>query len=191
MSQVNLRQIEGFSYEVSDHGVVHSLPRTIIRSNGRPQTIARREIKPQWNGGHFQVRLYRGDGTPGVLYYVHHLVLEAFVEPRPSLAHKGLHWDDNPHNNHVDNLYWGTMQDNAFDRVRNGNDPNARKTYCDREHLLEGPNIAPWSPARTRVCLACNRALGVARYYNCAQDEYFIKVLADEKYALIVSEVVP
>ena len=49
---------------------------------------------------------------------LHHLVLEAFVGPRPE-GMIGLHHDDDPNNNNVTNLRWGTYQDNADDRKRN------------------------------------------------------------------------
>jgi hypothetical protein len=42
---------------------------------------------------------------------VHHLVLEAFVGQRP-VGLFGLHKDNNPGNNVVDNLYWGTQIEN-------------------------------------------------------------------------------
>ena len=48
-----------------------------------------------------------------------HLVLEAFVGPRP----KGMfccHRDDNPRNNVLSNLRWGTPSDNTQDAIRNG-----------------------------------------------------------------------
>lgn len=50
---------------------------------------------------------------------VHHLVLEAFVGPRPP-GGLGCHKDDNPLNNSVDNLKWGTRQSNSADARRNG-----------------------------------------------------------------------
>lgn len=54
-------------------------------------------------------------------YYLHHLILMAFVGPRP----KGMecrHLDDNPRNNKLTNLKWGTREDNMMDRARNGID---------------------------------------------------------------------
>lgn len=50
--------------------------------------------------------------------YVHQLVLETFVGPRP----RGLmcrHRDDSPANNRVSNLVWGTQSENNRDRKRN------------------------------------------------------------------------
>jgi len=50
---------------------------------------------------------------------IHALVLEAFVGPRPSGMHC-RHLDGNPHNNAIDNLKWGTVQENQVDRERHG-----------------------------------------------------------------------
>lgn len=51
---------------------------------------------------------------------VHIIVLETFVGPKPSRHHRGLHKDDNKLNNHVDNLYWGTPEQNFKDAIVNG-----------------------------------------------------------------------
>lgn len=63
------------------------------------------------------VHLYK-DGKPKTRV-VHHLVLETFVGFRPP-GKDACHKDDNPANNHLDNLYWGTRQENMRDVVRNG-----------------------------------------------------------------------
>jgi hypothetical protein len=48
---------------------------------------------------------------------VHVLVAEAFLPNRPE-GHEVRHLDGNPSNNHVDNLAWGTRQDNIDDSKR-------------------------------------------------------------------------
>jgi len=50
--------------------------------------------------------------------YVHVLVLEAFVGPRPD-GHVACHRNDQSHDNRIANLYWGTVDDNVADRIRN------------------------------------------------------------------------
>lgn len=59
---------------------------------------------------------------------VHHLVLEAFVGPRPA-GLQGLHKDDDHTNNSLTNLYWGTRKDNAADSIRNGRQPQGESHY--------------------------------------------------------------
>jgi hypothetical protein len=50
---------------------------------------------------------------------IHTLVLTAFAGPRPP-GMQGCHDDDNPANNRLTNLYWGTSSQNNRDKVRNG-----------------------------------------------------------------------
>jgi hypothetical protein len=51
---------------------------------------------------------------------VHQLVADAFHGPRPSPAHQVRHLDGNPANNSASNLAWGTVAENAADRLRHG-----------------------------------------------------------------------
>lgn len=68
--------------------------------------------------------------------YVHHLILETFVGPKPSPKHMTRHLDGNRRNSRLSNLVWGTCKENAEDRARHGMDydrrgklnPNARVT---------------------------------------------------------------
>lgn len=50
--------------------------------------------------------------------YVHRLVLSAFVR-LPETGEVGRHLDDDQSNNRLENLAWGTLSDNARDRVIN------------------------------------------------------------------------
>lgn len=84
---------------------------------------------------------------------VHRLVAEAFI-PNPQGHPFVLHWDDDPRNNHVSNLRWGSRSDNALDSVRNGKNANTRKTHCPANH--------PYTLGNTRMhrgsryCRRCN-----------------------------------
>lgn len=64
-------------------------------------------------------------------YFVHRLILEAFRGPCPE-GMEALHWDDNPENNRIDNLRWGTHKENCEDKRRNG---NLRVGKGSRHHL--------------------------------------------------------
>lgn len=102
-------------YEVSDLGRVRSW-----RKSG-PNKEARREepriLKPTpMRAGHLYVKL-NGDQC-----YVHRLVLQEFVGPCPE-GEEGLHGDDDPTNNALWNLRWGTRLENMADRARNGRQP--------------------------------------------------------------------
>lgn len=118
------RAVPGFpGYEVSDRGRVRSLQR------GRP-----RILRPdRGNRGHLRVTLYRGGQRH--VRWVHQLVL---------LAHEGepivLHADDDPTNNALGNLRWGTRTENAADAVRNGRRPRGERI-----------GTAKLTPARVRA----------------------------------------
>lgn len=90
-------------YDVSDDG--------LVRRDGRT-------LKP-WRGisGHLTVNLRREGKT--YRKYIHHLVLESFGFPRPD-GMECRHLDDNPANNRLNNLKWGTRVENYRDSVHNG-----------------------------------------------------------------------
>lgn len=135
-------------YEVSDHGRVRSLPRTVADSRGHTRTYKGRVLK---DGGTEYPRVNLGS----VRYNVHRLVLEAFVGPRPD-GMVACHYDDNPRNNHVSNLRWGSYSDNARDQVRNGGNWIANKTHCVNGHEFTPENTARREGGRRR-CIACAR----------------------------------
>ncbi|XHE14390.1 NUMOD4 motif-containing HNH endonuclease [Agrobacterium deltaense] len=111
-------------YEVSDHGRVRSLPRVseydrIDQYSGRTLTIRRRHPgkmlrQGRTSSGHVTVALGRGNSR-----YVHILVLAAFIGPCPE-GFEALHGDDEPGNNMLGNLRWGTRSENVQDAIKNG-----------------------------------------------------------------------
>lgn len=107
-------------YEVSDLGRVRSHDRMVHLGgvgNGGSFLKPGRILKPipaRW--GRLQVRLCaNGEQRP---YQVHRLVMAAFVGPCPD-GLRVLHWDDDPDNNQLSNLRYGTQSENMHDRVRN------------------------------------------------------------------------
>lgn len=179
---------EGF-YEVSTSGGVRSLER-VVSHGGR---LVRRNsalLTPNLSRGrrctkgHLRVYLSRDGKTNG--FYVHRLVLEAFVSLAPPGA-KGLHRDDDPYNNSVGNLYWGSDQENAIDIIANGNNPNVNKTECKRGHALHPPNLSTAHLVHgRRSCVACSYARERARKNGRPGDEAYIQEVSDQKYALVL-----
>ncbi len=78
-----------------------------------------KQLKPGKSGKykHMTVSL-RKDGKMRS-FYVHRLVLEAFVGPCPG-GMECRHLDGDTSNNYLTNLCWGTCQENQMDRVRHG-----------------------------------------------------------------------
>ena len=174
-------------YEVSNHGRVRSVDRTVTYSNG-------------------QVRRYKGkvrrtplnqDGYPLVSlcihgkcqsHYVHSLVAETFIGTRPE-GMEVCHNDGSKTNNHVDNLRFDTQSENTLDRVAHGTHHDAAKTHCPRGHRLSAENLRPSSAKRgKRQCLACARAHGYVQYrpelkpqFKAIADSYFNAILNERK----------
>lgn len=169
-------------YEVSSHGKVRSLTRQIARTGGDPHTRRGRVMKPVANSQGYMVVTLRANGRKSSKR-VHHLVLLAFVGPRPE-GTWGLHNDDVKSNNHVDNLYWGTPAHNARDRIDNGHHFQVHKTHCPRGHALVEPNLKRAQLVRgRRDCLACGRAHNAVRLnenldFASAADWYYDRLLA-------------
>lgn len=147
-------------YEVSDLGRVRSLDREVRHSKNFTYRQRGAVLHPSpRHRGHLVVSLTQSPRRES--WYVHRLVADAFL-PNPENHPLVLHGDDDPNNNEVNNLRWGTYKDNAQDRTLNGGDANSNKTHCVRGH--------PYSPETTRVwngsrfCRACNTLL--AREYR-------------------------
>lgn len=146
-------------YEVSDMGSVRSLPRSIIRVDGKPFRRRGQLLKPERNkNGHLRVTLSSHGET--TRKFVHVLILESFVGPRPD-GHVSCHWNDVPDDNRLDNLRWGTHVDNGDDMVRNGSGFHTRKTHCAKSHPYDEGNTYIKRGSRngkpTRCCMTCNR----------------------------------
>lgn len=92
-------------YRVSTLGNVYSCKRRINlkQCNG--------------SGGHLVVGLYKDHKLK--LHLVHRLVAEAFI-PNPFNHPIVHHRDDNPKNNHVNNLMWCTQKENVHYTIAAG-----------------------------------------------------------------------
>lgn len=136
------RTVEGYpAYEVSDQGRVRS--HQTHRGNPGP-----RFLNPgRGSKGYLTVTL--SAGGPGRTFKVHTLVTRAFLGPMP----QGLevrHLDSNPANNKVENLAYGTYEENLQDKI-------ALKTHCKSGHPLSGPNMYYRPNSRARACRECLR----------------------------------
>jgi hypothetical protein len=103
-----------------------------VSSDGRVMKIATGLILKPWvgggGGGYYKLDL--SDGDKRSRRFVHHLVLEAFVGPRP-VGCECRHLDGNSRNNALANLAWGTAAENMVDKVLHGTwVPKRPKTPC-------------------------------------------------------------
>lgn len=114
------------------------------------KTIASTETKR----GYRVATLWMDDGTYRQ-WRVHHLILHAFVGPRP----EGMcvrHLDGNSTNNRLENLAYGTYSENNRDTVEHGRHRGAGKTHCAKGHELAGDNVQSISTKPgARRCREC------------------------------------
>ncbi|CQD03654.1 NUMOD4 motif protein [Mycobacterium europaeum] len=147
-------------YSVSDHGRVYAHPhkRQCGHPGSAPQLRPGRMLKPNPVGTprtHLSVALTK-DGRRRH-FKVHRLVMLAFVGPCPE-GLETLHWDDDPENNRLSNLRYGTDSENQLDRVRNGRNSRANQTHCGSGHEFTLANTyRPPGQPRKRMCKQCMR----------------------------------
>lgn len=158
-------------YSVSNHGRVRSDSRMVTFKDGRSRRVTETILKTiKHVNGYPSVSLCKNSKRK--THFVHRLVLEAFVGEAPPGTH-GCHWNDDPQDNRLENLRWGTPADNALDKVRNGNHHNAIKTHCKWGHELTPENIFIRSGNRGRECRTCKNARYRAKKLGMTLEEYF------------------
>lgn len=131
MSEERWLPVVGYEglYEVSDHGRVKSLARSVADRGGRRE-VCERILKPDIKRkGHLAVTLCdAGVNKPCRVHrHVHRLVLEAFIGPCPD-GMEACHFPDrDPANNLLANLRWDTRQANTDDRTAHGTQPRGER----------------------------------------------------------------
>ena len=151
-AQEQWKSVVGFEgvYEVSDHGRVRSLDRVVVTKTGVSKRRKGCVLSAGMDRRHRHVALCSGEG--GKSYRVHKLVLEAFVGRCPG-GLEARHLDDDPDNNCLRNLTYGTRSQNMLDRVRNGTHNFSRRTHCNSGHeYTESNTICLKSGRRCRQC---------------------------------------
>lgn len=145
--------LEG-AYQVTDTGLVRSLDR-YVNNRGTQMRCRGKMLKLFINhNGYRFVRIKKRTR------FVHALVLEAFVGPRPSGADT-LHANDIRTDNRLENLSWGTRSQNMLDAVARGRHHQVRKTKCSKGHEYTAENTITGvsKHGNFRHCRACKREL--------------------------------
>ena len=117
-------------YEVSDHGRVRSLDRIVTYIN-RWGTFTTRLSPGQIMMPHkkrYNMSIALCEQTKKRFFFVHRLVLEAFIGPCP-LGQECCHNDGNAYNNHLSNLRWDSPKNNSADRLLHGTQPCGEKSH--------------------------------------------------------------
>jgi len=102
--------------------------------------------------GYLRVALYRDRGQED--QHVHVLVARAFL-PEPEPEQEVRHLNDDPYDNRVSNLQWGTRKENVADMMAAGN------------HYLQ----KPLKRYRCGECSMTSTAPGIARHQKTWKHE--------------------
>lgn len=158
------RSVVGYegSYEISDQGRLRSR----MRAKNRRADAGWRLLTPGVGAkGYRRYVLISPDGSKRN-WPEHHLVLTAFVGPRP----EGLeccHNNGNPSDNRLSNLRWDTPLANRIDRKRHGHDSTGvhRTDRCRAGHPRSAENTRIYfkNGYMCQKCRPCHRAWEAAR----------------------------
>lgn len=105
-------------YEVNNFGVVRSKSRTVLYGKHGYATYKGCVLKSFVSNKYLSVKLsYQGKTNTK---YIHHIVLLAFEGVRPHTEERGeiRHLNGNREDNRLVNLVYGTVKENAADRIR-------------------------------------------------------------------------
>lgn len=155
-------------YEVSSYGDVISLL-------GKEE----KSLKPcATNHGHLYVSVIDKNGKKSKKL-VHRLVAETFLD-NPNNHPLVRHLDDDPTHNEVDNLAWGTKQENYADMIRNGHDVCRKPVYCyETDTVYESGADAAYKLGVTRAGIvhACKGIdAHVGGYHVCYLEDKDYKI---------------
>ena len=125
------------AYEVSNLGRVRSWKRRScdpLRGPSRPRIITPKNLNAH---GHKFFEAW--DSGKRFKYPIHPTVLRLFVRPKRE-GEQALHRNGVPDDNRVENLYWGTHQQNMDDMVAHGNsergETNSKAVLTERDVFL-------------------------------------------------------
>lgn len=138
------KEIPGYEglYEVSDEGVVRSIPRKVNRlSYGKLRKLNVKGgvlYQSTKESGHKTVGLWKDNKCKN--RRVHDLVMIAFIGER----NKDLeirHLDGDPSNNYISNLRYGTHTENMQDMARHGRSQRGEKQWNSSLKIIDVKNI--------------------------------------------------
>jgi hypothetical protein len=115
MKWKSLKRYEGL-YEINEAGDVKSVDR-YLPAGKHQNRIYKGKLKKAVKGnqfGHLKHQLWKDNKVEQA--YVHRLVAENFI-PNTNNYPCVMHMDDDPTNNHISNLQWGTHQMNMHQMV--------------------------------------------------------------------------
>lgn len=127
-------------YEVSSLGRVRSLDRVVdVRGPSKRRLVQGRVLKPKYAPcGYLQVAL-SVENAPRYVY-IHTLVCEAFIGPRPTKSHQVDHVNADRTDNRLSNLRWVTVKENHANPITRGRFLSSHATVSEEARAnMRGP----------------------------------------------------
>lgn len=156
-------------YEVSDLGEVRSWnPRNGRGANGSAKNFHLLTPSKFKDSDYLRVGISNSVTGKYDRRRVHQLVLEAFVGPCPA-GHIVMHLDDDPANNNLTNLRYGTPQENLDDMVAKGRSvrgedhPRSITTDAVRTEVIRLALAKPYKGSRTEISDMLNLPINTVR----------------------------
>lgn len=119
------KDIKGYEglYKINEAGEVMSVDRYLPagKHNSRIYKGKLKKASKANQSGHLKHQLWKDNKLEQV--YVHRLVAENFI-PNPNNYPVVMHKDNEPSNNHISNLMWGTQKMNINQMVKQGRNKN-------------------------------------------------------------------
>ncbi|MGP5931496.1 NUMOD4 domain-containing protein [Corynebacterium glyciniphilum] len=173
-------------YEASSLGRIRSIDRVATLPNGFKRKYKGKILQPSRSKtGHLSVRLsHAGEGGTKK---VHSIVIESFDRLRMP-GEVVRHLNDDPTDNRIENLAFGSQKDNALDCIRNGGNFNKSKTECKYGHAFIPENLVI-ERGGNRHCKACSRARGFI--YNPRNAHLPFIEVANSYYESIIKDGAP
>jgi hypothetical protein len=115
------KQVTNFeAYRIREDGVLETNWRTGAHYPGMPCDDRWRELPNRFNAKGYIPVCLRGHGIKQRRTHIHRLMAEEFIGPPPFTMACVRHLDGNARNNSIENLAWGTYQENEDDKLRHG-----------------------------------------------------------------------
>ncbi|TDT31087.1 NUMOD4 motif-containing HNH endonuclease [Naumannella halotolerans] len=156
-TQEQWRPVVGYEgyYEVSDQGRIRSLDRYVNSRYGTRRLIRGRTLKQATTPKGYKTFGFNGGRDTR---RIHHVVLEAFVGPRPE-GMEACHNNGKQADNRATNLRWDTHSSNMHDLRQHGTNVNVNKTHCPQghEYTPENTRVTNEHGWTMRVCRECRK----------------------------------
>lgn len=119
------------SYEFSNLGRARS-----FCNGSKPRLISGYILR-----GHRRIELRGENGFARTQTMLHRLIAELFWGPCPNDKDVVCHRNGDPDDNRADNLYWGTFQENSFDRHNHNGTSKGGKRSRPRKRIVADADV--------------------------------------------------